>query len=167
MRHAKSALGQNGVPDTERPLTEKGKKRTKKVIDCLLRENIQIDYLITSPAIRAYDTATILAHALRYPKDEIKVDTQLYFSDGHGLMYQFYDLPDRFNKIMIIGHNPALSDFVNRFLSDPIDHLPTSGIVSITYFTDKWDRIPQADFLVNFTIFPGELKEERKKEIVV
>ena len=33
---------------------------------------------------------------------------------------QFFDLPDRFESVMIVGHNPALSDFVNKYLEEPI-----------------------------------------------
>jgi len=150
----------NGILDLKRPLTEKGKKKTKKVIDYLLKMNIHVDYILSSHAVRALETAKILAHALKYPIEDIKSDPQLYFCDGKGILNQFYDLPERYNSIMIVGHNPALSEFVNRFLSEPIDHLPTSGIVSISFLTENWEQVPKADYEINFMLFPNEIKKK-------
>ena len=162
VRHAKSLLAFNDIPDLKRPLTEKGKKRIKKVIDYLLERNIRVDYILSSHAVRAIETAKMLAHALKYPKEDIKSDPQLYFCDGKGILNQFYDLPDRFKSVMIVGHNPALSDFVNKYLSEPIDHLPTSGIVSISFLTENWDQVPKADYKINFLLFLKEVKKKSK-----
>lgn len=159
VRHAKSSWDINDSPDIQRPLLEKGKKRTKKVIDYLLQNNVQVDYIMSSHAVRALETAKILAHALKYV-NEIKVDSHLYYADGDSILNQFFDLPDRYQSIMIVGHNPALSDFVNKYLEDPIDHLPTSGIVSISFHTERWDKVPTAGYKVNFVLFPKELEKK-------
>ncbi len=144
-------------PDEERPLLEKGKKRTKKVIDSLLEKNISLDYIISSPAVRALETAQILAHALKYPPENIKVDPHVYFADGESLFSQFYDIPDKYESLMIVGHNPALTDFVNHFMKPRIDNLPTSGLVSISFDTNLWDKVPALQGKVNFILFPKAL----------
>jgi phosphohistidine phosphatase len=154
VRHAKSSLDINDIPDIKRPLTEKGKKRTKKVIDFLLEKDIKVDYILTSHAVRALETARFLAHALKYPQEDIKSDPSIYYSDGKGILNLFYDLPKRFKSIMIVGHNPSLSEFVNRYLSEPVDHIPTSGVVCISFHTDNWDDVPKAGFTVDFVFFP-------------
>lgn len=150
------------IPDEQRPLLEKGKKRTKKVIDYLLENHIKVDYIISSHAVRAQETAKILAHALKYPIENIKIDSQIYHADGDAILNQFYDLPDRFDSVMIVGHNPSLTDFVNLFLKSPIDNLPTSGVVSFSFDTDHWEKVPAASQRTNFILFPKELpgKEE-------
>ena len=157
VRHAKSSWNTIDLPDEQRPLLEKGKKRTKKVIDYLLENNIKVDYIISSHAVRALETAKIMAHALKYPVENIKIDPQIYFSNGDSIMNQFYDLPDRFDSVMIVGHNPTLTDFVNYFLKSPIDNLPTSGVASFSFDTDKWEKVPVADRKTNFILFPKEL----------
>jgi phosphohistidine phosphatase len=159
VRHAKSSWDISDIPDIKRPLLEKGKKRTKKVIDYLLENGIQVDYIISSHAVRALDTAKILAHALKY-QDEIKIDSHLYFTDGDSIIDQFFDLPDRYKSVMIVGHNPALTDFINHYLDTPIDNLPTSGIVSISFDTGRWDKVPSAAHKVNFVLFPKELEKK-------
>jgi phosphohistidine phosphatase len=160
VRHAKSSWDITDIPDEKRPLLEKGKKRTKKAIDFLLEQKIKVDYILSSHAVRALETARILAHALKYKEENIKIDSHLYYTDGDNLSDQFFDLPDRFESIMIVGHNPALSDYVNQYLPEPIDHLPTSGIVSISFDTDRWEKVPLAKHKVNFVLFPKELEKK-------
>lgn len=162
VRHAKSSWDISGIPDEERPLLEKGKKRTKKIIDFLHQKSISVDYMISSHAVRALETAKILAHALNYPKDMIKVDPHIYFSNGNSIFNLFYDLPDHYNSVMIVGHNPTLTDFVNKYIKPRIDNLPTSGVVSIHFNTDQWEKIPLASHTVNFVIFPKELDGKKK-----
>lgn len=159
VRHAKSSWDISNIPDYMRPLLEKGKKRIKKAIDHLLDQKISVDYIISSHAVRAHETAKIIAHALHYPQDQIKIDPQLYITDGDGILDQFFDLPDRYDNVMIVGHNPALSEFVNKYLPEPIDHLPTSGIASISFKTDKWEEVPTSGYTINFVLFPKELEK--------
>ena len=154
VRHAKSSWKEMDLTDEQRPLLEKGKKRTKKVIDFLHEKKVKVDYIISSHAVRALETAKILAHALGYPIDQIKVDPHVYISDGQRIFNQFYDLSEKHDSVMIVGHNPALTDFVNHFLDPRIENLPTSGIVSISFDTDRWEEIPTAKHKVNFTIYP-------------
>jgi phosphohistidine phosphatase len=45
MRHAKSSWGEPGLDDYERPLLEKGKKRTKNIIDFLLKKKVVVDLI--------------------------------------------------------------------------------------------------------------------------
>lgn len=159
VRHAKSSWNAIDMPDEKRPLLEKGKKRSKKVIDYFHKNNINVDYIISSHAVRAHETAKILAHGLKYPVENIKIDSHIYYADGDSILNQFYDLPKRFNSVMIVGHNPSLTDFVNLFLKSPIDNLPTSGVVSISFETDHWEEVPVAKRKTNFVLIPKELKE--------
>jgi phosphohistidine phosphatase len=157
VRHAKSSWKYPELSDEERPLLEKGKKRTKKIIDYLLENNVKVDYIITSHAVRALETAKILGHALNYPEDEIKIDHEIYFADSDKLFNQFYDLPDRYDYVMMVGHNPALTNFANFFVTPKIDWLPTSGIVCIEFDTDSWDKVPTASPNTRFVIYPKML----------
>lgn len=162
VRHAKSSWDKIDTPDEMRPLMEKGKKRTKKVISYLEEKQTKIDYIISSPAVRAHETAKILAHALKYPIENIKLDPNVYHANGDSLLNQFYDLPNRFDSVMIVGHNPSLTDLVNHFLTSPIDNLPTSGVVSFSFETDLWEKVPTAIRKTNFILFPKELPEKEE-----
>lgn len=157
VRHAKSSWKYPELPDEERPLLEKGKKRTKKIIDYLHENKVKVDYIISSHAVRALETAKILAYALNYPDEDIRVDHEIYFADSDKLFNQFYDLPDRYEQVMIVGHNPAFTNFANYFVTPKIDWLPTSGIVCIEFDTDRWDKVPTANRRTVFVVYPKML----------
>lgn len=159
VRHAKSSWDHPDLHDHDRPLLEKGKKRTKKIIDHLTDKQIKVDYILSSSAVRALETAKYLARALHYPLEEIKVDSQIYRADANKLKDQFYDLSDKLKSIMIVGHNPTFTNFANYFLEEKIDWLPTSGVISINFDTDQWDRIFEAESRLNFFITPKMLKK--------
>ena len=157
VRHAKSSWDSPGLPDDERPLLLKGIKRTNKVAAFLLEKNIRVDLMISSHAVRALETAKIIAGALGYPEEKILISTQVY----HGSSDQFYDelfkLTDDIRSVMMFGHNPAFSSFANHFLKKKIDWLPTSGVVAVNFKTEQWTQIPLAKSKTDFVIFPKDL----------
>jgi len=160
VRHAKSSWDIPDIPDEQRPLTEKGKKRISKVIDYLHKNHIKVDCIISSHAVRAFETAKILAKGMHFPVSEIRIDSIFYHANNDDILGQFCGLPEICNSVMLVGHNPALTDFVNIFLDPPIENLPTSGVVSISFDTDHWGKVPKAGTKTNFILFPKELPDK-------
>ncbi|MCF8332249.1 MAG: histidine phosphatase family protein [Bacteroidales bacterium] len=159
VRHAKSSWDNPELQDIERPLLEKGKKRTKKMIDYLMSKNVQIDLMISSHARRALDTAHILSHAFQYPEDKIKIYRMIYSGTEQQIANQLFDMPQDVNHLWIIGHNPTITNFANIFLKEKIDYLQTSGVVSISFPVDSWDKLSGSDHKVNFVMYPRKLKQ--------
>ncbi|MDT8393321.1 MAG: histidine phosphatase family protein [Bacteroidales bacterium] len=157
VRHAKSSWNHPELSDEERPLLEKGKKRTKKIIDYLQQKEIKPDLIISSHAVRALETAKIIAHGLNYPSGNIQVSRQVYHASADNLYDQFFDLRDDVDNLMIVGHNPALTNFANHFLHEKIEWLPTSGVVSVSFNTRIWMNLPVAEPTTNFIIYPKML----------
>jgi len=161
VRHAKAILENRMEKDIDRQLLEKGVKRTKTIIDFLLQKKITIDLIVTSPAVRAFETARALAHALNFPLTNIKIERLLYEGDADKIGDLFYDLPQNKESLMIVGHNPSITNFANLFLPEPIDYLPTSGIVCIQFDTNSWDEIEQSKIISNFVVTPKMLKKDK------
>lgn len=157
VRHAKSSWQHTGFSDEQRPLLEKGKKRTRKVIEYLLDHDVSVDHIITSHAVRAYDTARIIAHALGIREENLCVSQRMYHATAEHLYDQFFDLSNDISNLMMVGHNPAFTNFANHFLDKKIDWLPTSGVVSVSFDTNLWVNLPMAPAKTNFVIFPKEL----------
>lgn len=159
MRHAKSAWDHPGLDDAQRPLLEKGKKRTKYIVDFLLEQNTHLDLIISSHAVRAHETAKIIANALHYPEGKIMISKNIYFGNPESYFNLFYDLPDDLNSIMMVGHNPGFTIFASNFLDEKTDDLPTSGIVCISFEMKSWDKIHTSPRKTKFMISPKILKE--------
>jgi phosphohistidine phosphatase len=160
VRHAKASLKRPEIPDLERPLLEKGKKRTKRIIDYLLLRRIKPDIILTSNARRAVDTAKYIAKGLSCSENKIRVLSYFYRIDAQGLINEFMDFSDQYKSVMIVGHNPALTNFVNHFTKNKHDSLPTSSVVCLKFKTNNWDEIETAKFNIEFIVTPTMLRKE-------
>lgn len=158
VRHAKSSWEEPGLADHDRPLVAAGVKKTNLIVDHLKNKNVMPELMISSSACRAKDTAYIIADAIGYPKDQIIVDRKLYHASPDSLFNELYALSDKINSVMIFGHNPTLTYFVNEFLDPPIVNLPTSGVVAIEFAASKWTEIGAAKYRNRFTVFPKMLR---------
>lgn len=156
-RHAKSSWKLPEVEDLDRPLMEKGLIKTQETIAFLLKNNINIEMIISSHAKRALETAKLYANAFKYPIKDIEINTSIYYSGTEGLYNAVYGIPDNINSVMIVGHNPVMTQFSNFFTEKFIDCLPTSAIVSIEFNTDKWTEIDHCPHKIKFIIFPKKV----------
>lgn len=160
MRHAKSSWGEPGLDDFDRPLLEKGKKRTKNIIDFLLTKKVSLDMILSSPAVRAIETAKILAHGLNLPLENIREEKKIYTADAEQLEDLFFDLPKSVNNLMLVGHNPTMTHFANTFIEQKIDFMPTSAIVGLEFDLDDWADFRSSKPTLKFMIFPKMLGEK-------
>ena len=157
IRHGKSAWDNPSIKDHNRTLLPEGTERTKKVAKFLASRNIMPDLIVSSSATRAFETAKILAHELHYSEDDIRVETDIYDQGTAYLMELLYGLPNEISSVMLIGHNPTFTHFANKFIDKPIDALVTTGTVSISFETDKWEELHLAPKITNFVVVPKML----------
>ena len=160
VRHAKSSWDFIQLEDHERPLTEQGIKRTKLVGEYLAQKKVSVDLIISSHAVRAYETAKIIANALDYPEEDIVTDKQIYHADAGGFFYRFTEAPEEANSVMIVGHNPTVTELVNHFLKKPIDWLPTTGVAGFVFKAKRWEDLPDSKYKSKLFITPKMLKSQ-------
>lgn len=158
-RHAKSSWDHAWLRDHERPLLQTGIERTKLVAEYLSANAAKPDLIVTSHAIRAFETAVILAEVLEYPQNEIMIESNIYYQDAEQLYDLAMGLPDDKDVVMMVGHNPAMTQFANMFLTDMLDYMPTTGVVCIGFETDHWSHLPTASTNLHFCISPKMLKK--------
>jgi len=163
VRHAKSSWDHPGLSDHERPLLQKGEKRTNLITDYLLEKKVNVDLILSSHAVRAYETAKIIANGLDYPEDNIQISESIYHGDIDTLLSHLFETPDIVASVMMFGHNPTFTYFANYFLKDKLDWLPTSGVVCVEFKTDKWENIMDAKKRVKFVISPKMVRDQKTK----
>jgi len=156
-RHAKSSWELPEMDDLDRPLIEKGLIRTQKTIVFLLKNNVNIELIISSHAKRAIETAKLYSHALKYPIQNIEINTSIYYSDTEQLFSIIYALPNHIQSVMLVGHNPTMTQFSNCFVDKAFEYMPTSAIVSVEFDTNEWTEIELCKRKTNFVVFPQEI----------
>lgn len=159
IRHAKSSWEDPRLPDHDRPLLPIGVKKTNRIANDLKKRNIIPDLMFSSTAKRANETAKLIADKLGYPLDQIITSSQLYHAASGDIYTALYALENTIESVMIFGHNPTFTYFVNQYLDPRIENLPTSGVVCIEFSCDRWEDINDSSFQVNFVVFPRMLKK--------
>lgn len=101
--------------DLERPLVEKGIKRAKTFFKHIKKIYPKIDYIITSKAKRAKDTALILKE---FYKDAIYEETTLLYP-GANINDLKKVLKNKDGIIAVVGHEPDLSEFIKELMFAP------------------------------------------------
>ena len=154
MRHAKSSWEDALLGDRSRPLIQKGIERTHKMIEELKKEGFSPDFILTSPAVRALETANIMAQAFGIESEYFREEPGIYTADPDDFYDFCFDLPESCSHVLIVGHNPSISMFAHKFQDSIINYLPTSGMASIEFKADKWGALPVSSHKVKFVLFP-------------
>ncbi len=158
VRHAKSSWEDLSLDDHDRPLSKTGIRKTERIVKYLRKKEIKPELFVSSSAVRAKETAFQIAEGLEYPIEKVKIDKAIYHASSETIFSTLFGLPDEIDSVMVFGHNPTMTYFVNNFLDPEIDNLPTTGVVSVGFKTHKWEKIAEAKFQINFVVFPRMLK---------
>jgi phosphohistidine phosphatase len=102
--------------DAERPLTDKGRARSREVARGLARLGVAPDVIVTSPFLRAAETAHLTAAALNAPVVETHALEPGVLRQEYRLLLQPYDDGA---SVMLVGHEPDLSDFIGMLIAGP------------------------------------------------
>lgn len=155
LRHAKSSW-KHDVTDHQRPLKGRG-RRDAKLVSKHIREHIAApDKIICSGAVRAQSTAGYFKKTWNISDSDFITNNELYDFSGQQVMSVIKGFKNKWDTVMIVGHNHAFTSLANMLGSTYMDNLPTCGFVVIQFDEDSWSEITGGTTLN--TIFPRNLK---------
>lgn len=141
LRHAKSSWQDPELKDFERPLSARGLKDVPVMASRFQEKEFSVDCIVCSPANRAKSTAKLMAKKIGFPLDDMISNPELYFA-GTGMFLKAASLVDETcASAMLVGHNPAITEFVNTMANTDIDNIPTCGLVQLSLPIDDWSDI--------------------------
>lgn len=149
VRHAKSDWPED-TEDFDRPLAEKGIADARKMAIWLHDQHIQIDKMVTSPALRALETCKIFNSEF---ETEIETAPKLYNPTEAGFEAAIYHLSDDVDSVALFSHNNGISNFANS-LTDEIFIFPTCGIAAFQLDCDTWGDLEIAEKKKLFFVEP-------------
>jgi len=154
VRHAKSSWKYPKLDDFERPLNKRGRKNAPFMGKIVRRLGFSPDLIISSPASRAAMTARLLAFEIDYPLEGIQYLAQVYNAVEMDLIDIIRRMDDRLTKVMLIGHNPSLTNLANTISDCSISNIPTSGVFCIAFNMTSWSGINKEPGKLNYFEFP-------------
>ena len=161
VRHGKAASPGKGMNDFRRPLLGRAKNYVRQVAQRLKERGVKPSLILTSPAIRAYTSARLFARELGYRTRRIRTRKALYdLEDGEKFMDLIQIIGDNYDSIVLVGHNPSLTDFAWFLVQDFQEVIPTSGVVGIEFKSDSWKEIIPGQGELIFFEFPEAVKEK-------
>lgn len=115
IRHAEAVDRSQDIPEEHRFLTPRGIKRFRKVARSLKKLGLEPDVILTSPMIRAVQTADILSETLRH-KGDLLVVPQLAARFGPEQLDELLNSYPQAREIVLIGHEPDLGALTQNML---------------------------------------------------
>jgi phosphohistidine phosphatase len=155
VRHAKSSWKDLSLPDADRPLNKRGTRNAPDMGRRFAQHFPDGRYhIVTSPARRARTTARLFAEAAGYPVADILVDDRVYLADVTVLLEVARGLDDAWDHVVLVGHNPGFTDFINSATKHFIENLPTCGVAVLQYNIDHWAELGRTPAILDELDYP-------------
>ncbi len=103
--------------DSERPLTDKGRKKMRQIAKALRHLGVEFDLILSSPYVRACETAEILAEVFKM-KDRIVFSDNLIPLGDPELLIGEINEKHVVESLAIVGHEPHLSSLVGLLTTE-------------------------------------------------
>jgi phosphohistidine phosphatase len=108
-------------PDSERPLTRQGRKKMRCIAKNLKKLDLKFDVILTSPFLRAKETAEIVAKEF-HRENALKLSSHLKVGgDPASLVREINTSYKKFDNILLVGHEPYLSGLISMLISGKKD----------------------------------------------
>lgn len=131
VRHAHSEAARPGQDDADRPLSARGQREAGLAAVAFARsvDRQDVPLLLASPSRRTRATAEEFARALGLDPASVQTDERLYLASVDALFDVLQGVEDAQRHVVVIGHNPGLSDFVRALSGDAtVTDLPPAAV---------------------------------------
>lgn len=141
MRHAKSSWQQPQLSDFERPLNGRGLRDAPRMGAHIAERAPRIDRIVTSSAVRAFATAELVAGTLGSEAPPIEERAALYLASPRTLMEEIQGFDDSWECVLLLGHNPGVTELVEKLARESVAELPTAAVAELELALESWAEL--------------------------
>lgn len=139
LRHAKSSWKGKGISDHARPLNKRGKKAAPLMGQVLYEDDFVPDVILSSTALRARQTADLVAEASGF-EGQVDYLDDFYHAWPSDYLNALCSLSDKINTAMVVGHNPGM-ELLLEMLTGQSERFPTAALASVKLSIDFWSQL--------------------------
>jgi phosphohistidine phosphatase len=158
MRHANSRDLEKGQKDFDRSLMEEGIRDASIVGRFLYNKNIGADMIFSSPAIRAKETAELLAEQMKYDTLRIQYEPDIYNGSVRTLLNLINGLNNEWKVVVIIGHNPEVTYLSELLTKSVIGNMDPCGYAFIK-FRGNWEHVSEGSCQLDYYQYPSQIRQ--------
>jgi phosphohistidine phosphatase len=156
LRHAQTENGRFGQADWDRELEPRGRRDAPDMARRLQSRHTVPTLIVTSTALRALETARLVARVFDIAERDIVADERLYLASAATMLQVVRERGGDAPHLMIVGHNPGITEFGNRLSADrSLDGMPTCAAYTLRFDIDSWARLDWAEGFDGELIYPG------------
>ena len=145
VRHAQAEPARSDQEDWDRALEASGQRDAHTMGRRLKSQAPKPACILTSPAVRALTTATLMANELSVPASKLRQDERLYLATAKDLQKIIQELGGDATHLMVVGHNPGITDFADALSAErSLDNLPTCATYSMEFDITNWSELEWA-----------------------
>jgi len=142
LRHADAEPGRSYDDDRDRPLTEEGYHDAGRLGQLLAATDQLPDGIVTSPAVRARQTAEALSERGQWQVEvPLRSSHALYQAQPAEVLEEIQALSDERRAVLLVGHEPAWSTAVSQLLGSANVSLPPGTCVRIDTEAPSWREV--------------------------
>lgn len=151
IRHGKSSWASLAQDDFERPLNSRGLRDCDRMPAAIKSKIPRPRILLSSDAVRARMTCEAVAGEYGLADSGIQYIPALYLAGLDSLLECVGSQDNDLDHVMLVGHNPGLTDLYNHLCTQTADNLPTFAVADLQLDIDTWsDLHPHCATLENF-----------------
>lgn len=148
LRHAKSDWGRGIESDYDRPLSARGRRDAPQVGTWLKAQDLRPDVLLSSPALRARETAQAVYAALGLTPEDltIRYEAGIYEAGRDTLLSVLGKVRPGTRRVLLIGHNPGLDSLLIHLCGQTLPYtgdgkLLTTAALARVGLSGGWQRL--------------------------
>ena len=157
IRHAEAESGSSEKKDFYRDLTNKGTRDSARLGKYLMMNNFVPDLIVASPAVRARQTAELIADQVGYGLDRIVLHEDLYETSVRVLLEHINKLNDKGKRVFLINHNPSITYLAEYLTSADVGNLSPASMVVATMENASWREFSQGSADLALQLSPDNL----------
>ncbi|HKY55951.1 MAG TPA: phosphohistidine phosphatase SixA [Anaerolineales bacterium] len=163
IRHAIAV--DHGAPgyeeDSQRPLTDKGRKKMRQIAKGLRTLGVEFDMILSSPYVRARETAEILAEVFKMKKKLAFSDNLIPMGEPELLIAEINE-KNSVQSLTLVGHEPHLSNVIGYLTTETKNLDVTLKKGGVCYLTAD-DLHQEHRATLEWLLTPGILMEIANK----
>lgn len=156
VRHAIAKSTETGKKDIDRELAPEGLQKSSRLGVYIYKKNTDISAIVCSSSIRAVQTAELIADQINFDISKIKIDSELYEASVRIIYNKICEFDNDWNEVIVVGHNPVLSYFVEYLTGHYFDGMEAGSLVKISCGVNDWALVSNDNASFEYYVTPDD-----------